>query len=131
MSEFAIISLVLLGIVALDSTGDALRLRNKQLLHHSLEVVQIGGWIVLWSLFGFKIEYVAMYVLGRIWLFDPLFNLVAGNKLSYIGSSSIYDKLLKWFTGWIDEQGHLIWVIRAIALLWWVVWFLTNADGRL
>jgi hypothetical protein len=126
MSEFIIVSLILLGIVALDSAGDAFRANSRQNVHHLMETLGVGAWIAIWALFEFKPIYVGMYVTGRIWLFDPLFNIISVNELTYIGTSSVYGRILTWFTSIVREPGHLTWVIRAIALMFWLGWLLSR-----
>ena len=123
MNELQIISLILLLLVAIDASSDALRASGKQVLHHSGEILQIAGWFAVWGLFEFSVLYPVMYILGRIIFFDIVYNICTRNKLSYVGESSIYGKILTWFTNlnWVKEQGFLIWVIRAMALLAWVI----------
>ena len=130
MSEFIIVSLILLGLAAIDSSGDAFRIHQWQLVHHLMEVLGIGVWIALWASFEFHWVYLTMYITGRIWLFDPLLNLIAGYKLTYSGKSSIYGRVLSWIMIKTGERGHLIWVLRAMALIWWVAWIFTNADHQ-
>ena len=120
-----IISLLLLLLCVLDAAGDAFRVRKWQIIHHSLEVVQIAVWFLIWALFEFRYEYVIMYITGRIFLFDIVFNLIARNKWSYVGTSSLYGRILGWFAGVMKEPGHLVWVIRAIAIIWWIAWLIT------
>ena len=72
-----------------------------------------------------------MYITGRIWLFDPLLNLIAGYKLTYAGKSSIYGRILSLIMRKTGERGHLIWVLRAMAFIWWIAWIITKADGRI
>jgi hypothetical protein len=131
MSEFVIVSIILLGIMAIDAAGDAFRIHQWQNLHHAMEVVGVAVWIAVWGLFEFSPIYIAMYVTGRIALFDPLLNLIAGYKLTYAGKSSVYGRLLSWFMSKVKNPGALVWVLRAMALIWWVAWIITNADGRI
>ena len=131
MSEFMIVSLILLGVVAIDSSGDAFRIHQWQLVHHLMEVLGIATWIALWALFEFHWVYPTMYITARVWLFDPLLNLIAGYKLTYAGKSSLYGRLLSWLMIKTGEKGHLIWVIRVLALIWWIAWFVTKADGQI
>jgi len=130
MSEFQIVSLVLLGVMLLDAAGDAFRIHQWQNLHHGMEVLGVGAWIAIWALFDFSPIYIVMYVTGRIAIFDPILNLIAGYKLTYAGKSSVYGRLLSWFMSKIKNPGILIWVLRALALIWWVAWFVSKADGR-
>lgn len=119
MSEFIIVSLILFVIMAIDAAGDAFRIHQWQVLHHIMEVAGIALWIVIWALFDFKIEYIAIYITGRIWAFDPILNLIAGYKLTYAGKSSLYGRLLSWFMNVVKNPGILIWVIRALCLIAW------------
>jgi hypothetical protein len=122
MSEFAIVTLILLGIVLLDAIGDGLRWIGKQVAHHMVEILREAIWLSLVAYFMGNWLIIPMYVLARIVFFDPIINLVAGKGLGYIGSSSLYDRMLKWFTHKIGEQGHLIWVVRVLAIIWWIAW---------
>ena len=131
MSEFVIVSIILLGITAIDSAGDAFRARRWQIIHNGMEVLGVAVWFLIWALFEFNYIYITMYITGRLAIFYLLFNLIARNKWNYIGTSSLYGRVLGWFTKKVNEQGHLIWVLRAMALIWWVAWLITKADGRI
>jgi hypothetical protein len=130
MSEFVIVSIILLGIMAIDAAGDAFRIHQWQIVHHIMEAVGVGAWIVVWASFGFSWVYIPMYITGRIAFFDPLLNLIAGYRLTYAGKSSLYGRILSWFMNKVKEPKMLIWVLRAIALIWWVAWIFTKAGGR-
>lgn len=130
MNEFVIVTLILLALAAIDAAGDAFRIHQWQIIHHSMEVLGIAVWIALWKYFDFNNIYIAMYITGRIWLFDPLLNIIAGYKLTYAGKSSIYGRVLSWFMIKVKNPGIIVWVLRALALIWWVAWILTKADGR-
>ena len=126
---FALISLILLLLVVLDATGDALRSRGKQLLHHSIESIQIAIWIALWALFEFHWLYVLMYIFARFVFFDLIYNLIVGNKWYYVGVSSIYDRV---FRAIGKTQGAImaVTVPKFIIFVWWTAWLLTNANGK-
>ena len=126
MSTFAILSLILLGIVLLDALGDGLRWIGKQVAHHAVEILREAIWLSMVVYFTGQPQLIVMYITARIAFFDPVINLVAGKGTPYIGSSSLYDRLLKWFSGKVKEPGHLIWVIRVMALIWFIAWILTK-----
>lgn len=126
MSEFQIVSIILLLLVSLDAIGDGLRWIKRQVAHHAVEIIREGIWLSMVAYFMGDWSIIPMYITARIAIFDPLVNLVAGQKLSYVGSSSLYDRLLKWFSGKVKEPGHLIWVIRVMALIWFVAWIITR-----
>jgi hypothetical protein len=119
-----------MSIFAIVSIGDGLRWIGKQVAHHTVEIIREGVWLSLVAYFMGNWMIIPMYIFARIAIFDPIINLVAGKGLNYVGSSSLYDRLLKWFGSTVKEPGHLIWVIRALAFIWLVVWIITSADGR-
>ena len=128
MSEFVIVSIILLGIAATDAAGDAFRIHQWQIAHHIMELLPYIAFLVVWRLFDFSWLYVPMYITGRIWIFDPLLNLIAGYRLSYSGKSSLYGRILSWFQGKVKEPGNLVWIIRGLALLFWIAWIFSNAN---
>ena len=137
---------MLLGIMLLDAVGDAFRFRKWQIWHHIVEALREVLWFVVIAVYAYNapiylvtglIEafkdvalYGFMYFLGRIAFFDPTFNLVGGLPLKHIGNSSLYDRFLRRFTLWVKEPGFLIWVLRVMALIWWVAWFATSRGGN-
>ena len=143
MSSFTIISILLLLIVAIDAAGDAFRIHQWQNVHHAMEVIVSVLWFIfaalfaihvrhelifnpgVWSVIKLLLPFGGMYITGRIWLFDPLLNLIAGYRLTYSGKSSVYGRVLSWFQGKVKEPGHLVWVLRVMALVAWIVWILT------
>ena len=129
MSEFVIVSLIFAGIVALDALGDGLRWIGKQVAHHVIEAIRELIWLCLVAYFMGEYMIIPMYYLARIAIFDPLINIVAGKPIGYVGNSSLYDRILRWFSSTVKEPGMLIWVIRGIALIWFIAWILTNANG--
>lgn len=137
MTDYKIFSLLLTLLIIWDATGDALRARGKQIPHHILESVSVAAWLILLIIVArgrliWYDSYVVMYITMRIAIFDVIFNIIKGNKWSYVGRSSIYGIVVGWFTNLpkVKEPGHLIWVIRAIALIWWIAWFITDGGWR-
>ena len=127
MKEFAIVSLVLLIPVFVDAVGDALRSRGNLITHHIMEVLHVGCWIAIWILFPFQWQYVVMYVLGRIILFDVIYNLTAGVVITYIGNNSLYDIILKKFGGWVKQHPiHFVFIFRFMALVSWIALLIKN-----
>ena len=137
MTDFKIFSLIFLVLILLDAVGDALRAKGKQVPHHTLEVGHIVGWFMIAVItargwLAWSDLMIVMYITLRIAIFDVVFNIIRGNKWSYIGESSLYGIVLTWFVKRpkVQEQGFLIWVIRFLALLWWVTWFITDGGFR-
>jgi len=127
MNEFLIVSLFLLGAVVVDALGDALRLNKELIAHHVMEVIHVALWVVIWAAFGFAPVYIAMYILGRIVLFDIVFNLAAGLPVFYIGTNSLYDIILTKFGGWVKQHpGHFAFIFRFMALVSWIGLLIKN-----
>lgn len=131
MSKIKWTSLALLLLVILDATGDAFRAEGWQLAHHSMETLQVAGWIAVWVLFRFNPVYIVMYILGRFIVFDGIFNLIVGNELFYVGESSIYGRFLSFGITWMKiHMGMIVSWLKFLALFWWVTWFWTNRTFR-
>ena len=94
--EYYIYILLLLFNV-FDAVGDGLRTQGNQIPHHIMEVLMVASLLVVWRLSKFRWHYVWLLVLTRIWAFNPLYNITAGNKINYLGDSNIYDIVIKWF----------------------------------
>ena len=124
-------ALILLGLVVLDATGDALRQNGWQIPHHLMEVVQVAGWILIWALYGFKGYYVAMYILGRLWAFDVVHNLWTGHILLYMGESDLVGISVRWFAGLVKQNYlNFSFILKFIALVWWTAWLFTDGNAR-
>ena len=121
MNETLIVSLALLALVIFDAVGDAFRLRGWNIPHHTMEVFHVAGWVVVWALFAFDASFVWLYVLGRIVLFDIVFNLTAGLPIGHIGTNSIYDIVVTLIGGWVKQHpGHFAFIFRFMALVSWI-----------
>ena len=127
MNEPLIVSLCLLGLVLFDAVGDAFRFRGWNIPHHVIETFHVAGWVALWALFGFAPVYVWLYILGRIVLFDIVFNLTGGLPIGHIGDNSIYDIVVTKFGGWVKQHpGHFAFIFRIIALAFWIGTLIKN-----
>lgn len=122
-----IVILILLLQVILDAVGDGFRVRGWQKLHHSAEAIQIGIWLALLVSTGIQVidfqwYLVIMYILGRIWLFDPVNNLVSSRKIGYVGKSSIDGVIYHFISDKIFHNGveHTSFIIKFMALVAWI-----------
>ena len=121
MTEFTTISLILLGLVLIDSAGDAFRFKGYQIISHSAEVVQIGGWITLWALFGFDWQFIVMYIVGRIVLFDITWNLITGHNILYMGENDLVGIGIRAFARLVKQDyRHFSFIIKFLAALVWI-----------
>ena len=123
MNEPLIISLSLLALAVFDAVGDAFRFRGWNIPHHVMESIHVAGWVAIWALFGpdFLPVFVYLYILGRIVLFDIVFNLVGGLPIGYIGKTSIYDLFVTALGGWVKQHpGHFAFIFRFMALVTWI-----------
>jgi hypothetical protein len=142
MEQYTIVILFLLWQVIIDGLGDGFRVRKWQRPHHSMETLRIGGWLAYPAALSlgwvdFQWYYIAMYILGRIWAFDLVYNLVARNKLFYVSKTSWDGVILWWISGEDDPGRKNRWPIgmvasmpKMISLLWWMAWFLTDGGWR-
>lgn len=124
MKEAQIVLLLLLLQVVLDAAGDAFRTRKWQIPHHAFEALQIAVWIFIWAKFEFELYFIWMYVIGRFWAFDMVYNLITKEELWYVGKTSLYGRFFSWFIPKIKEPGMLVPWLKGMALLWWLVWLL-------
>lgn len=131
MSKIKWTSLTLLLIILLDASGDAFRLHGWQVAHHIMEALQICGWLFIWFNFRFNPVWIVMYLLGRFVVFDVTFNLIAGLDWWYVGESSLYGRIIVWFSDLVKQPVALmVSMPKFIALVWWVAWFWTNRQFR-
>src|SRR6056297_304148 len=87
---------LLIILVLVNAIEDAFRDEGKKELAHLFNTLHIAGWFCMMS-FPISLILVVQYVLARFALFDITYNLMRGIDLFYIGSTSIYDKLWRWF----------------------------------
>ena len=132
MSQHHIFILILLLQVILDAVGDGFRMNSWQKAHHTMETLREGIWIALIAAVSlgwldFQWYYVAMYILGRIWLFDPVINLVAREDFFYIAKSSWDGVILYWLAYKFRVPVILpAAMIKLMALAWWIAWLVTD-----
>lgn len=131
MPKYIQTGLILLALVVIDATGDALRLAGWQIPSHAMESIQVAGWILIWALYGFKGYYIAMYILGRIWAFDLVHNLWTGHQLLYMGTNDLVGLAVHWFSDLVKQNYlHFSFILKFIALVWWTGWLISDGDTR-
>ena len=119
MNSYIIISLLLLIII--DATGDALRFLNRSIASHTMESLQIAGWFAIWALFGFEWLYIPVYILGRIWLFDVLFNVLTAHDPLYMGKNDLFGLAVHKFSEWVrQDYKHFSFTIKFVSLIAWI-----------
>lgn len=98
---------VILSSIIAGASGDALNDKGKKIWGHRLEALEVG--ILVASPFIIPdvnwFTYIAGYTFLRGGLFDLIYNAVRGNKLTYNGTSSGWDK----FFHKMPPTGRLIW----------------------
>jgi hypothetical protein len=106
-----VILIILFLQIVCDAMGDAFRLKGRSILHHILESLQLVCFGVLVYMFndrGFN-EWgmlIIYYLSLRFVIFDTIFNIIAGNPISYVGRDTslyakfwdIFDSRLHWST---------------------------------
>ena len=130
--------IVAVSAISTKAISDGLRLRAKNLLVHPKEMIPVSERdkkykrlldashmlaivpeaLLLGALIGYggvttQDMYLGFgYVLTRFALFDPLYNISAGLPLWYIGSTSIFDRVINKF----KAGKHILWV-KFIAII--------------
>lgn len=107
----------MLLIIALDAVGDGLRTNGIQTWHHVSEVAVILCFFAVWGLSAFRWQYALTYVLCRIWGFNLIYNLTAGNAFGYLSDNNFYDGLLIWIGGVVRQDPIHFYVIFSIMAL--------------
>ena len=140
MEPFMIMILILLLQVILDALGDGFRARGWQKIHHSLESLQIGIWLSLlpaiyFGWLDFQWYYIWMYVLGRLWAFNPTINAILKENWLYVSKSSWDGAILYWISGEDNPDRKRKWRIKNfqfmlmfLSFVWWIGWFISNKD---
>ena len=106
---------IILGSIVSGAIGDGLNDKGKKLIGHAFKAVEIGSLLIspfiiytnLW------LAYIASYLLIRASIFDPIYNITRGNKLSYIGDSSLWGKFLKK----LKAPSYGYWFARVVLLI--------------
>jgi len=85
--------------IILDASGDAFNDEGYKTLGHTLNALAIADLLSIPFLTNTKkedfIPEIAGYILLRIGMFDPTYNITRGLDFNYVGNSSISDKLIK------------------------------------
>jgi hypothetical protein len=103
-------------LVIINALEDGFRDSNKKVLAHLFNGLHIAGWIAM-MYFDFSWVFVLKYVLIRFALFDVTYNLIRGNKIFYIGTTSLYDKFWRWLEHKKIPINHLLFWTKLISLL--------------
>jgi len=62
-----------------------------------------------------------VYILGRIWLFDLLFNVLTGHNLLYMGKNDLFGRITIWFAGLVKQRyEHFSFMVKFLALIVWI-----------
>lgn len=92
---------MLSGSIIADAVGDALCDAGHKVPGHSLQALSVGFLLPLPYILDLKPYtwgwYAASYLLIRVSLFDPFYNITRGLPLEYIGNCSVWDKTLQKF----------------------------------
>lgn len=121
-------------LIILEAIYEGLKCRNK---HITSEIIELVFLCVLISFsffwlnevrFPYVVEYMPLwkvlggYVLLRLALFDLIFNISAGVKLTYIGTTKLYDKILQKIVqmGGVGTLFFIRFILLVIALAWFL-----------
>jgi len=107
--------IVVISSLIVGALGDGWNDKGKKVLGHAFKAAEIA--ILVASPFLLDVElrdalpYALVYLFGRVALFDIVRNLARGEKITYVGDSSIWDRLIK------RIPGHGMMFYRGIALI--------------
>lgn len=110
-----LIILYFIGCVVCGAASDALSDGGMKVLGHLVNATEI--LLLLAGAVGFRIQlkelvpFIATYVAFRIVFFDPVYNVIRGLPLFYLGSTGLWDKFLSKF------PAHGVTFMRVIFLM--------------
>ena len=113
--EWAKVALVYSTSIALDAMADGYRDDGNKQLSHALEAASVGTLLMSPFIINYKQDrwgrYLTSYVTMRLAIFDPIYNTTRGLPLSYMGTTSIYDKALN------KAPEHFMYYLRGVSLM--------------
>ena len=113
--EWAKVALVYSTSIALDAMADGYRDDGNKQLSHALEAASIGTLLMSPFIINYKQDrwgrYLTSYVTMRLAIFDPIYNTTRGLPLSYMGTTSIYDKALN------KAPEHFMYYLRGVSFM--------------
>ena len=114
-----ILYLYILSIL-LASIGDGLFDKGKKLIGHAMEALSVG--LILISPYfvdAFTLYHIGGYLLVRVALYDPCYNLTRGLNICFIGTTSWWDKFVMLFNPpcWAMLFGRGIFLFTGIMIL--------------
>ena len=117
-----LIILYLFVLVLIGASADGLNNSGVQGYGHLLEVIEVLGLfmvLIVFKLFTWRqFAYVlGAYICFRVFAFDYMYNIAAGNELYYIGGSNWWDQALsrQYPTGLLF--GRVIFLITGVAFV--------------
>ena len=90
-----LLSIILIFLFCeLEAVYEGLEFREQKTISKLVQLVWLLDAFLIWKFVEFNWWLVLIYVLVRITLFGITFNLTAGLKWSFVGTTSLYDKYL-------------------------------------
>ena len=121
MSAEGYLSIALVLMILLDASGDAFRTKDWQFIHHLMEAIHLGLWIAIWALFAFRWEWILVYVMARIWIFDLTYNIWVGNKLMYVGKNDLWGGFIRWWANLVKQPyENFSFIFKVMAFAVWI-----------
>ena len=111
--EWAKVALVYSTSIALDAMGDAMNDNGNKEWAHALNAASVGTLLMSPFIINYKQDrwgrYLTSYVTMRLAIFDPIYNTTRGLPLSYMGTTSLYDKALN------KAPAHFMYYVRSVS----------------
>ena len=131
--------LIALFLILFESIPEALYDRGKKTLSGVLEFIYlIVVTFAVFAVFNGLIlrspdtclwRVLVGYVLFRFAIFDLVYNLIRGNRLSYIGDTKFFDRKLNWLIERFKVAMGLIIFARCVAGFWGFAWLMGFENG--
>jgi len=127
------IILIALFLIVFEAVYEGLLIRGKHIASELIELVYravltlvLFAWVTgTKSIINTDVQFIRIivgYVFLRFSIFDPIWNLAAGQPINFVGSTKLFDKFLQEIRNLWGINS--IWFVRFIAGFWGVAWLL-------
>jgi len=127
------ILILALFLIVCEAVFEGLSIRGKHLASELIELVYravltlvLFAWVTgIKSIINIDVQFIRViigYVFLRFSIFDPIWNLAAGQPINFVGSTKLFDKFLQEIRNLWGMNS--VWFVRFIAGFWGVAWLL-------
>ena len=106
---------LIIGSIILAALADGLNDRGYKVIGHILEALE-KPCLILAGLFSGTWLVLIVYIGYRVFLFDYIRNIAAGDKLTYFGTTSLWDKFFRKYPWHGVLFAKILFLVLAITL---------------